>query len=1053
TIVIKNNIASMELLIPVIKFGDGANFDEVVVLQFTGEAFSQYIIEQYISVKNADAESLIPDPKGTFEINFLSNTAGASQLPITSPLTAGGYRVIIKFTPVDSPLYNSSEQTISDMFTVSRGEPSLSMSDTIAEYSGSPVTGSEVKVSGFNNFEIGESTVKKYYRITNTNDEWSDQAFSNVGQYDVKIVFSGDNGNYAATEKTYERYITITKAKFLLTVNLEGVPEKAYNGKYVVSNDIGFSGFPNDPTGTTGQFSYQYRLNGNTGPTGIDIAPQDAGTYDVRVIYTSGEADNYADDSRWYLSMIIITQVDVPTIEFDKISATYTGANIATFKMPTAKGIDNYPVDSKGTTVLFSKVQPSGGYDWTPDLPIAAGTYHVKVEFIPDSQNYKTTSRTFDNYCTITKFKTIVSFEKLSVEYGTEITIQMLKDATTYTKALYDTYNSELPTYTFTIPGATLSDNGVFNITNSGSYSVTVKVEFESENTNYTGSSILNGSLVILNITPELVFKNGITSVVYDYTGVKHDSNEVIAKVKEGSAPKGQIVYSYRLTGTSDSSWTDAAPVNTGIYDVKATYVKGLSNDNYSDGSQIFKQSIEIRACAVYIKVLPNQNVDYTGNPVNYTVKYMAVDSEGNSKTLPLNTIVNGTLQIGNGDVIYAGTYGVSLGTLSYMSAGTNDTSNYNVALYNEGIAPTVVINKRVVKLLFASIDLVYNGEEKTVAVTIDKNTVAQNDTIAPVVSHSGDRLNVSGKGFTVEVTGLTGYASNNYTFDTATAFRNYFIIPATITDVEYNNVRENYNGKEYTLKITQGDNAGVDVKYSASTTYVLPGKYTITALVTKANYADLTLVATLEILRSELLILPQDIIVDNVSELYFGDPLPRLTDRNGLGTLSFTELNNSLAVGQKTYQLAYRPNDIYYLTSYVNIPLTVQKGRITISVPNLDSYNSVEKIKAFIMTVGNTLLSNDYRNAASITYISSDGVETATEPTKPGNYIVIIKYAGDDNYLATEVRLEFTIPNNKYDYTIWIVEGVVAVIVIAGIIFSVVRKKRISLPKDQNPE
>ncbi|MDR2267617.1 MAG: hypothetical protein LBE09_08600, partial [Christensenellaceae bacterium] len=59
-----------------------------------------------------------------------------------------------------------------------------------------------------------------------------------------------------------------------------------------------------------------------------------------------------------------------------------------------------------------------------------------------------------------------------------------------------------------------------------------------------------------------------------------------------------------------------------------------------------------------------------------------------------------------------------------------------------------------------------------------------------------------------------------------------------------------------------------------------------------------------------------------------------------------------------------------------------------------------------------------------------------------PGKYTAVIKYAGDENYDATEYRVNFVIPGADTSYIIWIILGVILFTVATGIVFAAARKR-----------
>jgi hypothetical protein len=351
------------------------------------------------------------------------------------------------------------------------------------------------------------------------------------------------------------------------------------------------------------------------------------------------------------------------------------------------------------------------------------------------------------------------------------------------------------------------------------------------------------------------------------------------------------------------------------------------------------------------------------------------------------------------------------------------------------------VINKRTLKFQFATIDLTYTGAEKSVEVTVSPNSIAQGDSVAPVVQYDGDRINVSALGFKVSVVGLTGTSASNYTFLEDQATNTYIITPATITGVEFNNVSVDYNASEHIIEISGFDETTMTVNYSVGTRYTIPGIYNVTAVVSKANHNDLELDAYLEIRRCELPIASENVLVDNKDNLYYGGAMPRLVDQTGSGTLAFTSKNKELVVGQMSYEWVYTPEDSNYLTSTGTIVLNVKKAITSIKVED-DKNVTVDQIKAATVIIGNKVLGANQSNT-TIVYILANGEETTVEPTAPGKYTAIVKFAGDENYESTEYTVPFEIPGSNSAYiTVWVVIGVILGTIMVGIVIASARKR-----------
>ncbi|MDR0751437.1 MAG: hypothetical protein LBF12_02440, partial [Christensenellaceae bacterium] len=347
TTVINNNIAQMELSKPVIEFYDTVK-EGVVKFEFTGSSFSQSSIENYIHI--SAPVGINQTPNGTYEISFKSaSNEDSSDLGINTILQAGKYYVYITFNPVLGSVYGITKVEITDMFEVLPASPAISLEYNTVTYTGLNAKVNTPVIVTFPGYELNNDsgyTIVLEYSKAGLN-EFSTNVPIDTGTYDIYVRFSGDYRNYKESEDTFPGYLTISPYSFIdeIIINPNNVYE--YTGDAVSPPEATYSGLSKGSE-IKGTFSYRYRESSNIDGSGNEIIPYNVNSYDMLVIYTPGENDNYAYATRWITNIIQITPVEV-NIVVAKREVTYTGALI-TYNTPTAVGVKGEVVGAKAAT-------------------------------------------------------------------------------------------------------------------------------------------------------------------------------------------------------------------------------------------------------------------------------------------------------------------------------------------------------------------------------------------------------------------------------------------------------------------------------------------------------------------------------------------------------------------------------------------------------------------------------------------------------------------------------------------------------------------------------
>ncbi|MDR0696340.1 MAG: hypothetical protein LBF68_02175, partial [Christensenellaceae bacterium] len=335
--------------------------------------------------------------------------------------------------------------------------------------------------------------------------------------------------------------------------------------------------------------------------------------------------------------------------------------------------------------------------------------------------------------------------------------------------------------------------------------------------------------------------------------------------------------------------------------------------------------------------------------------------------------------------------------------------------------------------------DTIYDGNTKTVKPNIIEGSVIGNDEVLIEIEYFGDRINSTLNGFNVVISSISGADADNYTISNMGNITNFKIELAKIdSGVSFKDEVRNYDGLSHRLEVT-GELENVSVIYSAQNIFREPGSYTISVTLTKTNYEELILTATMTINRVAMNITNLDLKVDGIDDLRYGQAMPRITVLTEDGSATFKE-GLSLAVGTYEYEWEFTPSDSNYLKSTGKIELKVNKALTTISISGLTGIDQFQDAIQVINNFGSVLTSSGLRYK----FTSEKGIVYLDEiPAIPGNYMVEITYEGDENNDPVTYTFYYYVEKSQSNDWVWVVSIGGAALVGLVIVVTLFRRKR----------
>ncbi|MFA5449058.1 MAG: MBG domain-containing protein [Clostridia bacterium] len=933
-------------------------------------------------------------PAGT--ARYLFSTDGISYSDDV-PVNVGVYSVRVVYQPAEDDNYKETSADFENYITINKIYATINLQTRTEVYSSADgisadsVAANAAVVTGVKASLLPSESGRLTY-LYFIGGEWRDYAPIDAGSYPVRIEYTAyPDENYLSTQKEFDGGVVITKASIFDLIELSH-KIATYNGNPQEAGAIGYSGIAggSNPRGT---FHYEYQAGGAGMYTSQPFI--NAGEYNVRVVYTTNASDNYASVAKTFAGALVITKA-APIITPIYFTQDFNGSVHA----PTLASVSGIEGGSSPTGRLSFRYFVDE--QWTQAGLRNAGAYSGEVSYQSGGMdNYADTVVVFTEIVRIRKITPDLLFPQERYDYtGEPVEAQGAIAVPRGT----DTQTPEgVISYLYLIDDEWTEDAPY----KSGTYSV--KVIFTAALTaNYSDhENIYHNVHTIRNVRPII----GFMPIVKEYDGqpVTAAGNEYIVNDEHG-APRGQWLYEYDAGG---GYWTNSTPHAAGEYSVRVRYYEALS-DNYTSATAEFAQAIIIQPKLIVVTPVARQEKVYNGQMIiGSTIQF-------NRERLIQGNEWTGTLDAGIER--NAGTYLITQGTLS---AG----KNYNIQ-FTEGIVYRTLPKE--ITLNIPNENYVYDGTEKWPKITANAGDIIRGDILDVYTLYTGDNLNVGSFVATASINAV------NYSLPSEKS-ATYTIAKAVMTDNVFNSYEVRYNGKPHELKAYVS--SGAIVNYNAPISYIECGTYTVTAQITKPNYEDVTLQATLKIITGKY-----NVQVRQPSGiLYYGDPMPALySNQDEYGTVSFLGSQN-LQAGVHNYHWVFTPNDtVNYETETGTITLNVQRAKATIEVNGIMVQRETDITIPDIKVYG---LNDTDLGTPRIVYIDSNGVEHTTFPVAAGRYIVMVSYEGNEHYAPNTYTTTIEIKKDNSDMMKYLLYGGAGLFVVAiGVALIIARLRRVKV-------
>ena len=584
-----------------------------------------------------------------------------SKYSTITPTEKGKYDVIIVYRAnTDDEAYCSATKYFKDKIEITSGVPTIEFTGSTIERvydgEGHGFTKANFNVTYKGGLYDSYGTETVLYSQTGNDDDWTEELPVNVGEYQVKVIFTAFDGAPVGNNVgTFGVRVKITPFDLstpgYVDVDLEGISSGwhvyGYDAKEhsLKNTEIVLKGVYADeqagkkPSGTV-TILYVNTASGEETP-----APINAGNYKVKITYNLAleGVNNYYASSVIVLDKTVV-QINTAEVTIEDVQTThsysYTGngrpmPSIYFHGVETTPGRYDTP---KGSLVYEYRVSGSSQV-WDVNAPVNVGKYDVRVSYkaVSNDNYYNPTAKVFVGVIEIKAVLPSVIINDVAFDYGEEI----------------------IPSYV--IRGAQADENGPMNAidegiaivvveygtrytsssgkieydwsenkpTASGKYSVKVTYYvLQSGSSNYNTNSVTKQDcLTINNIKPYFTLENKTVS----YTGSRVNAGQVkifdsatydneYVKWYEGidedvNCYYGTIGYEYSKAGMN--VWSPTAPYEVGLYDVRVRYYENSRNDVFKGDTLIFTEALEIKQVVITVMPLYGQGRVYDGSYTN----------------------------------------------------------------------------------------------------------------------------------------------------------------------------------------------------------------------------------------------------------------------------------------------------------------------------------------------------------------------------------------------------------------------------------------------------
>lgn len=352
-----------------------------------------------------------------------------------------------------------------------------------------------------------------------------------------------------------------------------------------------------------------------------------AGTYNLIINYSPAAMDNYEmSTDNTVLGAVVVLQAPV-TLVYDgqTMIVTYNGNGFGI--TARVEGIAN----NTPTGTLRYEYRVSGGSVWTSSNPTEAGSYDVRVYYVPAADDNYSAGETLD----LSEIIIVNPATPTITITDIEIRAEDLGDFDPIGSSLYTISGAVGDTKPMSGQGNVIVWIGMLsegsssrtwltynewrtNYGSSGTYSV--RIEFESATANYTDNiQERHNVFVVLNATPEL----GLESVEYVYDGNRVSAATATVELdgtvyepyegdSSGFVYYGSLNYEYSVAGSNQ--WTATRPSDVGSYSVRVTYTPNPGRDVFASAVTVFENAVVIKPMAIYVLPVYGQGQQYAGS-------------------------------------------------------------------------------------------------------------------------------------------------------------------------------------------------------------------------------------------------------------------------------------------------------------------------------------------------------------------------------------------------------------------------------------------------------
>ncbi len=363
---------------------------------YTYDALAHTVSIDDIAVTGVAGGSL---PAGTVSLRYVRGGAYYDM-----PVNAGSYTVMVKYTEAVDDNYTSSAEwvEIGVGLTINKAMVTLNYTRSdVYSFTGESrgITAECLGVTLPNGMrEVPKGTLVYNYIL---NGDYISGLPVNAGVYNVQVTYSPTaDDNYNGAVMTFYNVITISAVKPSIVIQLVAVdfgapidPASLYTLKGAQFDSKGpvleYNGIP------TVVVSYGTRYTTATGSVDYEwttTVPVTPGSYSVKVVFTHALNDaNYQDVSATRYDCLTIANA-VPTINLEAREAVYSGKAFPANAARITDANDEVYVKNNGETDdrnyyygnLNYEYRLSGSSVWTAIAPSAAGSYDVRVTYIPN---------------------------------------------------------------------------------------------------------------------------------------------------------------------------------------------------------------------------------------------------------------------------------------------------------------------------------------------------------------------------------------------------------------------------------------------------------------------------------------------------------------------------------------------------------------------------------------------------------------------------------------------------------------------------------------------